>query len=478
MNPEVFLARLDGRAPAESESAARLLNAIGTFVRRFVVISQAQADVIALWVLHTWAITAADVTLFLAITSAEMRSGKTRLLEVLELLVRRPWRAISPSEAVLFRKVSAQEPTLLLDETDAIFSPKAKENEGLRALLNAGNRRGATVDRCISGGRGEIRLETFSVFCPRALAGIGKLPATVADRSLPIRLKRRLRSEQVERFRLREVEKEAEVLRRQIEAWEVVSVEALHRADRPQVPDALDDRQADGAEPLLAIADLAGEGWPKRARRTLVEICTGGGPGDESLSVRLLRDVLVIFEARDVDRLHSADLCEALKGLEESPWAEWGKGAGLKPPGLARLLRPFEIRPRQAWADGVNRNGYERPDFEDVWERYASESSSETLDPLEPAPDGPVVNLFENLGPRSPRGLEDEKSPIGTGLLEGLESGKPQVKARKEEATPAPADPCDYFCGPRDGDCTRCRLPFAAHLNVLGGKARPKEGDR
>ncbi len=420
------------------------------------------------------------MTLFLAITSAEMRSGKTRLLEVLELLVRRPWRAISPSEAVLFRKVSAQEPTLLLDETDAIFSPKAKENEGLRALLNAGNRRGATVDRCVPGGRGEIRLETFSVFCPRALAGIGKLPATVADRSLPIRLKRRLRSELVERFRLRDVEKEAEALRRQIEAWAAVSVEALRRADRPQVPDALDDRQADGAEPLLAIADLAGEKWPERARRALVEVCTGAGvgAGDESLSVLLLRDVLTIFKARDVDRLHSAELCEALKGLEESPWAEWGKGVGLKPSALARLLRPFEIRPRQAWADGVNRNGYERADFEDVWQRYALEPSSETLDPLEPAPNGPSVHFSETLGPQSPRGSENEKSPTGAGLLEGLESEKPQDKGRKEKAmpeTPAPADPCDYFCGARDDPCTRCCRPFSWHLNYRGVKPKSEE---
>jgi hypothetical protein len=67
------------------------------------------------------------------------RSGKTRLLDVLELLVANPWRVITPSEAVVFRKIDADSPTLLLDEVDAIFSPKANgTTEGLRALLNAG----------------------------------------------------------------------------------------------------------------------------------------------------------------------------------------------------------------------------------------------------------------------------------------------------------------------------------------------------
>jgi hypothetical protein len=472
MNPEVFLARLEGRAPAESESPAELLDAIAALIHRFVVISQAQADVIALWVLHTWTIAAADVTLFLAITSAEMRSGKTRLLEVLELLVRRPWRAISPSEAVLFRKVSAQEPTLLLDETDAIFSPKAKENEGLRALLNAGNRRGATVDRCVPGGKGEIRLETFSVFCPRALAGIGKLPATVADRSLPIRLKRRVRSrreEQVERFRFRDVEKEAETLRRQIEAWAVQSVEALRRAERPGVPDALDDRQADGAEPLLAIADSAGEEWPKRAREALVELCSGEGTSDDSLSVRLLRDVLTIFDAGGVDRLHSADLCDALAEMEEAPWGDY-KGKPIKPRALAWLLELFEVRSSQVKIDGRNRHGYTRDAFSDAWSRYVSAptpsaSSSETLPTLPPAPALDLVAISETL-------------PLPTGSV--LENGEPSIPtgtvAEVADKT-ATGDPCDYFCGPRGNPCARCRRPFAWHLNYLGVKPQPKEGN-
>jgi hypothetical protein len=409
------------KSAAEEVKPADLLDAIAAFIRRFVVLSREQVDAIALWVLHTWVIDAADATLFLAITSAEWRSGKTRLLEVLELLVRRPWRAITPSEAVLFRKVSAQEPTLLLDETDAIFSPKAKDNEGLRALLNAGNRRGATVDRCVPGGKGEVRLETFSVFCPRALAGIGRLPATVSDRSLPIRLKRRRRSEPVERFRFRDVEEEAKALRGQIEAWAIVSVEALRQAERPPVPDTLDDRQADGAEPLLAIADLAGGIWSERARGALVELCTGEGMSDDSLSVRLLRDVRTIFEARGVDRLHSADLCDALAEMEEAPWGDY-KGKPIKPRALAWLLELFEVRSSQVKIDGRNRHGYTRDAFSDAWSRYVvaptpSISSSEKLPTLPPASGAAFPTISETLPPPAGSVLKNGESPITTGMV-------------------------------------------------------------
>ena len=58
----------------------------------------------------------------------------------------------------------------------------------------------------------------FSVYSAKALAGIGTLPATVADRSLPIRLKRRKRSEKVERLRRREAEQSGHALRDQVAA--------------------------------------------------------------------------------------------------------------------------------------------------------------------------------------------------------------------------------------------------------------------
>jgi hypothetical protein len=139
------------------------------FVRRYVVLSGPQVCTIALWVAHTWATAAADSTPYLGISSAEKRSGKTRLLEVLELLVHEPLPTANISDAALFRAIAQLEPTILMDEIDAVFGPKARDREDLRGMLNAGYRHGAVARRM--GGSRMTTLQAFPVYCAKAFAG-------------------------------------------------------------------------------------------------------------------------------------------------------------------------------------------------------------------------------------------------------------------------------------------------------------------
>jgi Protein of unknown function (DUF3631) len=236
-------------------SGSLTLDDVRGFIRRFVVLDDAQADAVTLWAAHTHVFDAFGCTPYLAITSPEKRSGKTRLLEVLELLVREPLQTANISDAALFRVIDKKSPALLMDEVDAVF--KSREREELRGLLNAGYRKGAVAHRM--GGKSNRSLETFKVFCPKAFAGIGNcLPDTIVDRAIRIRLKRRTRAEPVERFRLREVEPTGHMLRDRLADW----LEPQHDylvSSRPQLPGELDDRAQDVWEPLLAIADLTKE---------------------------------------------------------------------------------------------------------------------------------------------------------------------------------------------------------------------------
>jgi hypothetical protein len=125
----------------------------------------------------------------LAITSAEKESGKTRLLEVFETLVANPWFTGKVSAAVLTRKIDAQHPTLLLDESDAAFGGDKEYAEALRGVLNTGHRKGGKSSCCVGQGA-NTTFRDFSTFCPKAIAGIGKLPDTVAGRAISVRLKR------------------------------------------------------------------------------------------------------------------------------------------------------------------------------------------------------------------------------------------------------------------------------------------------
>jgi hypothetical protein len=316
-----------------------LLGDVRQFIRRFVALDDLQADAVTLWAAHTHVMDAFSCTPYLSVTSAEKRSGKTRLLEVLELLVHEPLPTANISDAALFRVVDQRSPTLLMDEVDAVF--KSREREELRGLLNAGYRQGAVAHRM--GGRNNTELQSFRVFCPKVFAGIGDcLPDTITDRAVPIRLKRRTRAEYVDRFRRREVEPEGHCLRDRLADW--LEPQADHLAAcRPTLPDELDDRAQDVWEVLLAVADLAAGDWPETARRAAAALSSGDEREDESLTAMLLRDIYAFFSSNGHDRVRTADLLAYLHAIEESPWGDW-YGKGLSAHGLSRLLKAYRIK--------------------------------------------------------------------------------------------------------------------------------------
>jgi hypothetical protein len=278
---------------AGGDPIADTLDAVRAVLARFVVLTPAQLDAIALWTAHTHTFDAADATPYLSITSPEKRSGKTRLLEVLNEVVARPWMTGRTTAASLSRKIDKQEPTLLLDESDAAFNGDRDYAEALRGILNTGHRRGGCSSVCVGQGKA-LDVQDLSTFCPKAIAGIGRLPDTVTDRAIPIVMRRRAPGEAVEPFRHRTAVTAAQPLHDALAAWAVDAVALLTEAE-PSIPDALDDRAADGWEPLLAIADLAGGEWPLRARGAALALSTGVARDDDSIGVRLLSDVRSIF---------------------------------------------------------------------------------------------------------------------------------------------------------------------------------------
>jgi hypothetical protein len=151
---------------------AGLLYEVEAGIRKYIVARPDELATCALWVAHTHLTEAADVTPYLSVVSPEKGSGKTHLLKVLGYLVARPVATANMSDAVLFRLVDEQRPTLLFDEIDAIFGPKARDREDLRGMLNAGFERGQSVFRM--GGARFTTLEQFDVFCAKAFAGLGQ----------------------------------------------------------------------------------------------------------------------------------------------------------------------------------------------------------------------------------------------------------------------------------------------------------------
>ena len=234
-----------------------LLDVLASVIRRHVVMSDHSADAAALWVVHTHMLQCLGISPRLAVVSPEKGCGKTTLLDVLARLVARPLSTANASSAAIFRVVEIYQPTLLIDEADT-FLP---ENDELRGILNSGHRRGGSVIRVVGE---ELEPRSFSTYSACAIALIGQLPSTLADRSVLIELRRRRPDEVIETFRFDRTD-QLDELACKISRWAADTSDAIRGAD-PAMPDGVFNRAADNWRPLLAIAEAAGSIWPARAQ--------------------------------------------------------------------------------------------------------------------------------------------------------------------------------------------------------------------
>ena len=194
-----------------------------------------------------------------------------------------------------------------------------------------------------------------------------------------IRLDRATPAEQrcIKRLRFKEAETEAAPLREALARWSADAVEVLREA-RPALPEQLDGRAADAWEPLLAVADQAGDGWFVVAWNSALALSTGPTRSDDSLRVRLLADIRCAFDLKETNRMATSDLIEILCEEETAPWGDW-HGRRMSPQVLARLLRPFGIRPGTVRLGTSTAKGYYREAFREAWERYLAASPSPAI---------------------------------------------------------------------------------------------------
>ncbi|MFI6893969.1 DUF3631 domain-containing protein [Streptomyces sp. NPDC050256] len=355
---------------------AALLAEVERFHRRFNVFPREAAYVaVTLWDAHAHLLDAFDSTPRLAFLSPEPGSGKSRALEVVETLVPRPMLAVNARAAALFRSVSdpAGRPTILFDEIDTVFGPKAGDNEELRGFLNAGHRRSGVTYRCVGDGGNQTVVE-FPSYTAVAVAGLGYLPDTITTRSVIIRMRRRARNEKAEPFRARLHEAEGHALRERLAQW-ADQVRDDISGRWPQMPEGVTDRPADVWEPLLSVADAAGGTWPDRARTACMELVNAARADDKgSVGIRLLTDLRDHVMA-GIDRMPTVAILDRLCALDEAPWADMG-GRPLDSRALSKMLGEYmtldntPVKARNIKTAGSVLKGYYALDLHDAWERY------------------------------------------------------------------------------------------------------------
>jgi len=383
---------------------------LAQLLSRFIILPKWGAETLALWILHTYAFQLRAVSTYIGIESPEKRCGKTTLLSVLSKLVNRPIAAANISPPAFFRVIQDTQPTLLIDEADTFL----QGNDELRGILNAGYTQDTAIVWRIapqSRSTGEPEPSTinhkpsstpsahctspsihqsinpsiraafrpsplaprpFSCWCPKIIASIGRLPDTLADRCIVIRMHRKTQFEQCERLR----HLDAADLKQRCISFIAENSEKIATA-QPPIPDALNDRAADIWEPLLVLADLAGGDWPDRARQAAVAL-TASAHETNPIGALLL-DIFLAFQIHKTDRLFTRTLLHSLYLRPDRPWAEARSGKPITDMWLAQQLRPYGIRPKTLWIGNEHAKGYLQEDFVEIFKRYIPRSEVEAL---------------------------------------------------------------------------------------------------
>jgi hypothetical protein len=414
---------------------------------RFVVLPPHAAQALALWILHTYAFDLRDISTYIGIESPGKGCGKTTLLRLLGKLVRKPVSTANVSPSALFRVIEELQPTLLIDEGDTFL----RNNDKLRGILNAGytpdtafvlrasNETSVQSSVCSVQSAPSLKTENgtlntssnsgirhssfgirhFSTWCPKAIAMIGRLPDTLGDRCIIIRMQKKSTDQKCERLR------DLDVVNLPARCAEF----ARHHADaiakaRPQIPNGLSDRAADIWEPLLALADLASArqsssfsssnsndlasgkddgkpdfghivpnlgpetsscspqplstfqrmnsstepDWPSLARTAAIALSTAA---QEQLPVvALLSDIQKIFTAANTDRLWTRAVAPALNQMTDRSWRDLTPATKITEGWLSRHLRKYGILSRNICIGGVQAKGYYLQDCQETLARY------------------------------------------------------------------------------------------------------------
>jgi hypothetical protein len=428
-----------------------ILDRLRAALCRYVVLpSPEAADAVTLWVAASHVQPAWAHAPRLVIRGPEKRCGKSRLLDIVEATCHRPLITVNASTAAVYRSIGTDEPpTLLIDEADSIFGPKAGDaNEDLRGLLNAGHQRNRPALRWDPS---RSRLETIATFAMAALAGIGTMPDTIEDRAVIIRMRRRAPHETVAPYRHKRDRPALHTIAEDLTGWLRPHHDQLQDAE-PAMP--VEDRAADTWEPLVTVADLAGAHWPDRARHAVI-ILTADAEQAAAVSTRvqLLTDCRAAFSADEA--LPTAVLLDRLKADPEAPWTAYGP-AGLTAMRLGVMLRDYDIRSTTIRFPTGQAKGYQRSDFADAWTRYCPAETDRAGKPYQPYQ--PSQPRSERYGLPDRYGLSRTTTPSRTGLTSEKEAGTAGT------ATPQPT-------------CIHCRQPLAyddgtrTHPTCTGGAA-------
>jgi hypothetical protein len=363
----------EGSTPsAPTNDLAATLDKIVAYLEHYVNFPfEGQSITCAIWAVHTHVFDRFRYSPYLHIFSPEKRCGKSNLLDALALIVARPWKVENLSEASLFHKADNDKSTMLWDEVDQVFKDDQRYAP-IIGLLNGGFKRGGRAARCPRGVFTE-----YDVYCPKVITGIGKIPDTLHDRCIDIRL---ARAKPPSPFREEDAEDEAKEICEALVEFATNLGPNEHKVIVNFPGEYIENgRMCDITEPLLSLAFLAGQEWYDKVHDSLADLCSN--MSDMSVGMQLIKDCRDIFLTRNAEKIFSQTLINDLIDVEDadSPWPVWWEGdvknGKTRGPAkkLATLLGGYGIKPHTIRLGTEQAKGYIKADFADAWKRYLPE---------------------------------------------------------------------------------------------------------
>ena len=138
-------------------------------------------------------------------------------------------------------------------------------------------------------------------------------------------------------------------------------------------------------------------------------------PGDEdelALGPQLLAGIRRAMGRRQA--ITTADLLASINADEELPFGAWNEGRGIEARRLARLLKPYGIKPKSIRVSDGTPKGYALEDLQDAFARYVPEPQqaqqaqpAERLQAREPADVALVADVADMTGVEVDDGEEE-----------------------------------------------------------------------
>jgi hypothetical protein len=244
---------------------------------------------LAVWTMATYVFQVFTYFPYLALNSAEKRSGKSLVLAILYEVAfnaTQPLHGATP--ATIFRDIHANDSTCLLDEVETLTDADKANKSQMLAVLCGGFKRGAAVPRCEpgQGGKGYTTPTEYAVYSPKVLAGINEVADVIRDRAINVRMIRRPAGSTHTRFDVRALTPRLLCLRDALHVFGLTCagaiVEAYGNADTLPVPAGLDDRGRDICEPLFAVARVIGPDAERELTAAVEEIAAKRRADDAS----------------------------------------------------------------------------------------------------------------------------------------------------------------------------------------------------